>query len=381
MDYQAFWLSKSSIDDFAGQIAIEWIREYLDVTAANAGDVVDVDPGNGFTYTFDLAGSLDAESCVWEPRVVGVWGRSQPGGPARDKSRMRGFPRPKRGQDDRGHLVSCAAGGGYDINLVAMDSALNRGHSPEGKRFRDLERRSAAVPGSLFFVRPVYDDDTARPCRFEVGAQDGADLIVDSFSNDASHHPIASSSPLRQAAAMPIDTEVVVGCLDMSSTGDELFARGFQRGVSSLNRPEKNAVAGVTGHVAESVTEILLDAIGWRVLWHFTGPGRHGVDLVFHTPDEKIVAVEVKGTLVSGKIPHLTRRDLARMSAAWVDKTDNPGMVELGLDSTDVYGAVVVINFADLTWRVALTDDFTTLRPTLSVGELADPSWLGRDAT
>jgi hypothetical protein len=24
--------------------------------------------------------------------------------------------------------------------------------------------------------------------------------------------------------------------------------------------------------------------LGWHVLWHFTGPGRHGVDLVFLTP-------------------------------------------------------------------------------------------------
>lgn len=72
---------------------------------------------------------------------------------------MRGFPRPSREHDDRGHLIACAAGGGYDINLVPMDLALSRGRSVEGARFRALERRGAATPGTLFFIRPVYDDD------------------------------------------------------------------------------------------------------------------------------------------------------------------------------------------------------------------------------
>jgi hypothetical protein len=40
---------------------------------------------------------------------------------------MRGHPRPGRSADDRGHLISCAAGGGYDINLIPMDAALDRG--------------------------------------------------------------------------------------------------------------------------------------------------------------------------------------------------------------------------------------------------------------
>jgi hypothetical protein len=54
----------------------------------------------------------------------------------------------------------------------------------------------------------------------------------------------------------------------------------------------------VTGHVAESVAELLLDRERWQVLWHFPGPGRHGIDLAFLTSDSKVTAVEVKGTLV-----------------------------------------------------------------------------------
>ena len=58
------------------------------------------------------------------------------------------------------------------------------------------------------------------------------------------------------------------------------------------------------------------------------------------------------------------------MSAEWVDKADNPGMAELGLHSFDIYGAVTAVNFADLTWRTALTSDFLALRPVTKVEQL-----------
>lgn len=56
--------------------------------------------------------------------------------------------------------------------------------------------------------------------------------------------------------------------------------------------------------------------------------------------------------------------NLAQMSAPWVDKADNPAMSELGLHSSDVYGAIVAINFTDLIWRVALTPN-SDLHPSL----------------
>ena len=140
---------------------------------------------------------------------------------------------------------------------------------------------------------------------------------------------------------------------------------------ASLTRAERCAVASVTGHIAESAIEVLLDRLGWRVLWHFTGPGRHGVDLVLLTPDDKIVAVEVKGTLIAGRIPRLSRREMTQMSAEWVDKADNPGMVEFGLRSSEIYGAVAVVNFADQTWRVALTTNFSALLPVIQIGQMS----------
>lgn len=51
-----------------------------------------------------------------------------------------------------------------------------------------------------------------------------------------------------------------------------------------------------------------------------------------------------------------------------MDKADNPGMAELGLQSADVYGGVVVVNFADMTWRTALTSGPATLRPVTRFG-------------
>jgi hypothetical protein len=375
VDYQRLWRALAP-GYFAPKVSKIWIDEYLAELRAAPSDIVVVDPGNGFNYVFDLAGSLTDCPAPRSPRVLGVWGPSQPGTSLREDARIKGHPRPRRGQDDRGHLIAFASGGGYDINLLPMDAALNRGWSEGGARFRAMERRAAASPGTLFFIRPIYADDSDRPSRFEVGVQDGAELIVDVFVNEDTRPSAMSLSVLRQAVALPIDRDLVVGCLDIAARRDALFEKGWRSGPGSLTTEERNTIAGVTGHVAESVTELLLDALRWQVLWHFVGPGRHGVDLLFLAPDDKVVAVEVKGTLVPGRIPRLSSRELGQMSAVWVDKVDNPGMAELGLSSEDVYGAVVAINFADLTWRAGLTSDFVVLRPALDVAHLASLAWL-----
>ena len=109
---------------------------------------------------------------------------------------------------------------------------------------------------------------------------------------------------------------------------------------------------------------------------HFTGPGRHGVDLLVLTPAGQMVAVEVKGTLRSGRWPRLSRRDLMQMSAAWIDKRDNPGMAEWDLGSEDVYGMVVAVNFPDRALRIAVTADFEHLHPVSALDDVLDLSWL-----
>jgi hypothetical protein len=376
VDYQQLWRAGPP-DEFGSKVSEQWIADYLSAVNAAPSDILIVDPGNHFNYVFDLAGSLGDSPYAWDPRVVlGVWGGSQPGLAEREDSRRRGHPRPRRHDDDRGHLIAFASGGGYDINLVPMDALLNRGRSEDGIRFRAMERQAAAAPGSLFFIRPLYDDDTDRPSHFEVGVQVGDTLQVESFVNSSTEVATMPLAVLRRSAAFPISAEIVDGCLNSEAPGDALFLRAWRSGIGSLSRSERNAVAGVTGHVAESVAELMLDQLDWRVLWHFIGPGRHGVDLVLLTPDDKLVAVEVKGTLVGGTISRLTRRQLAQMSDAWIDKADNPGMAELGLSSADVYGAVVAVNFRELTWRVALTADFEALHPVEAAEQLAALDWL-----
>jgi DNA/RNA non-specific endonuclease len=376
IDYRRLHETSGSADELGDRLSDAWSAAYLASTGGEPGDLVVVDPGNGFDYTFDLAGSLGGDPCGWPPRVVGVWGRSRPGPHPTDAARMRGHPRPGRGDDDRGHLVARAAGGGYDINLVPMAASLNRGWSEAGRRFRSMERRAAARPGSLYFVRCVYDGDTDRPCRFDVGVVVAGELDVESFPNAGEPPRPTARSALRRAATFRIGRDTVARCVDEADPRDERFARAWLDGPAALGRAELCAVAGVTGHVAESVAEVVLDGVGWRVLWHHVGPGRHGVDLVFLTPDGNVVAVEVKGTLVAGRTPRVPRREVGQMSADWVDKADNPGMADLDLRSADVYGGFVVVNFADLTWRVALTFDFTDLHPVTALDQLADLCWL-----
>lgn len=58
-----------------------------------------------------------------------------------------------------------------------------------------------------------------------------------------------------------------------------------------------------------------------------------------------------RGTLRPGAVPRLSRRALLQMSAAWMDKAERPGMAAWDLQSEDVYGAAVSVNFADMTLR------------------------------
>jgi hypothetical protein len=133
----------------------------------------------------------------------------------------------------------------------------------------------------------------------------------------------------------------------------------------------------VTGHVAESAVEVLLEGLGWVPVWHFVGPGRHGVDLLLLGPShQRLFAIEVKGTLRPGKWPRLPHAELTQMDVKWLDKADNPAMREWGVTSEDVYGAIALVNFHDLLCKVALTSDFTTWRPIERPEQLTELDWL-----
>jgi hypothetical protein len=187
---------------------------------------------------------------------------------------------------------------------------------------------------------------------------------------------MTANAALRAATPFPIQREVVAGCLMPEQAGDVLFNRGWTTGLSALTRAERCTMAGTTGHIGESVVEILLDELGWHVLWHFDRPGRHGVDLVFLTSDQDVIAVEVKATLIDGRTSRITRREIEQMSTVWLDKADNPGMTELSMTSDDIYGGVVNVNFADMMWRIAVTRNFGEFKPITGIDHLRDLSWL-----
>jgi hypothetical protein len=160
--------------------------------------------------------------------------------------------------------------------------------------------------------------------------------------------------------ALALDPSLVARCVRDGEPLDEAFATAFVRALTALP-PERRrgALSPITGHIAESVAEVTLDSFGYVPLWHHDRTGRHGVDLVLlHLASEMVFAVEVKGTLRPRRWPRLSCREVEQMSSQWLNKSDDPGMRELQFASEDLYGAVVLINFADRAVRVALTADF-----------------------
>lgn len=82
----------------------------------------------------------------------------------RDHARMAGHPKSEGKEYHRGHMIPHSGHGGTDINLFSQLGSVNVGH------FRKLEKAAVANPGSLYFVRLIYDDATLqRPAFVEQG--------------------------------------------------------------------------------------------------------------------------------------------------------------------------------------------------------------------
>jgi hypothetical protein len=181
---------------------------------------------------------------------------------------------------------------------------------------------------------------------------------------------------IQASARLPLRAGTVSRLL-ASDGSDELFLRGWTGPLSLLSRAEKAVLASVTGDMTEAVAADVLVSYGYSLLTDSPGLGRHGVDLVLLSPEgTRVLAVEVKGTLRSGRWPRLGGGALAQMSAAWLDKADNPGMASWGLESQDIYGAVMLINFAELAFRLLVTGDFTSFWPVTAESQLRDLGWL-----
>lgn len=114
---------------------------------------------------------------ILSDRVALAFAFSTPSLTKRDASRIRGFPNVnatvKRVMGsqaflaDKGHFLGHASGGTLDINLFPQRRELNRGWSEQGKRYRSMERYVALNPGTFFYHRPIYNDDTWLPYKLE----------------------------------------------------------------------------------------------------------------------------------------------------------------------------------------------------------------------
>ena len=177
---------------------------------------------------------------------------------------------------------------------------------------------------------------------------------------------------LRAATPFPVDAETIEGCLeDERDHFDALFRRTRAVGLAGLTPGERSGhLWRVVGEVAELVAELVLGDLGYSVFWHITQPGGHGVDLFFLSPDESVLALEVKGTLRAGAIPRLTPSRVRQMSRDWLNQPDNPAMIDWDLEADDIYAGVMVVDLATPAFRVALSADFETYTPVLQRSEL-----------
>ena len=172
---------------------------------------------------------------------------------------------------------------------------------------------------------------------------------------------------LRAATPFPLPPGTVESCL----LDDPLFVRAWTDGPAWLSAQERRGRLSVdVGTIAESVATLLLQEVGLDVFAELAVAGIHGVDLLALTPAAEVTAIEVKGTFRRGAIPRLGRGRLRQMSLEWLSNPANPAMVEWGLEGADVYGALLVVDFAARSWRVALTRDYQTFRPVVELREL-----------
>ena len=181
---------------------------------------------------------------------------------------------------------------------------------------------------------------------------------------------------LLTATPFPIREELIARCLDESSA-DAGFARMRSLGLARTERAQRpRDLARVTGEVAESVAQLLLDELGYRLFWQISAPGVHGVDLLLLAPDETALGLEVKGTLRPGTIPRLTPSRLRQMSRSWLADPSNPGMAEWSLTADDLYAGVMVVDLALAQFRIALSGDFDRYAPITGLGQLTTLRWL-----
>lgn len=182
------------------------------------------------------------------------------------------------------------------------------------------------------------------------------------------------TSAMRTATTHPFPADLVESHLLLERVGDQLFKNAWRYGLHTLSHDQRRGqLPGVIGHIAESIIESILVELGYTPLWHFRSTGGHGVDLLLVTPSfDGVLAIEVKGTLRARRWPSLRGARLNQMTPEWLDSIDNPGMNEWDLTAVNIYGAVFLINLADLLLKAGVTEDFKQIIPLDHLEDLAD---------
>jgi hypothetical protein len=189
--------------------------------------------------------------------------------------------------------------------------------------------------------------------------------------------PLPLRSALRSAARFALEPATIDSCVNEIDRFDAVFSRARTSGLASLEQSDRTGhLWRVVGEVAESVAEVVLVDLGYRVFWHITEAGVHGVDLLFLSPSDDVLALEVKGTLRVDAIPRLTPSPLRQMSRDWLNKPDNPAMQDWELEADDLYAGVMVVDLATPAYRVALSADFEWYVPVHDVTQLTSPATL-----
>jgi len=173
----------TTVEALSRELPYDWLDRYMKMCGGDERTSALVVNRGTFDYVFDFCSDLSDPPAGREDRLVVAYGRSVRAERKRPKSRIAGFPG-SDGRGDRGHFLAHSAGGGVDINLFHQETRFNRGWSPAGKIYREMENYCASTPGVFCFSRPIYADLTARPAEIEFGILrvDG-DLWVNVFKN------------------------------------------------------------------------------------------------------------------------------------------------------------------------------------------------------
>jgi len=120
----------------------------------------------------EILGEVPFDQTI-EDRVIAVLGTSARTEERRDSSRIRRWGAPTdellSAYRDKGHFMAHCIGGGLDVNLFPQERRLNRGWSPQGKTYRQMETYCYEQPGTFCFSRPIYVDGSSVPRWLEFG--------------------------------------------------------------------------------------------------------------------------------------------------------------------------------------------------------------------